>query len=34
VSKAWLDSVIVEYEKYSGEDMSNRIMAYVKGINK
>lgn len=32
VSKAWLDDVIVEYEKYSGENMAARIMQYVKGM--
>lgn len=31
---AWLDSVVAGYEKYSGENMGNRIMAYVKGTNK
>jgi len=32
VSKTWLDNVIVEYERYSGNNMSNRIMAYIKGV--
>lgn len=32
VSKAWLDGVINEYERYSGENMSNRITAYVRGL--
>ena len=33
VSKAWLDNVIAEYEKYCGENMGNRIMAYIRGIH-
>lgn len=34
VSKNWLDTVVLEYEKYSGENMGNRVMAYVRGLNK
>lgn len=33
VSKAWLENVVVEYEKYSGENMLSRIQTYVKGMN-
>lgn len=33
LSKAWLDKVIVEYEKYTGENMGQRVLQYVKGFN-
>jgi NgoBV restriction endonuclease. len=33
VSKAWLDEVVMEYHKYSGEDMYKRLMEYVKAMS-